>query len=159
METICAASMASMESLGAMLFIIEIMKARLASSGFCAITLAFTNCFRMPCNASRRDGAERVSQQSLSGFRVGMIDGDAPPVEFDARARSRVAAIGCRNRRRGVAIWGCRHVLCPLPAQACERRARVVRAATNFEMSMRGLRAIAARRPWGGRPGRRRLLR
>src|SRR6266576_7124579 len=45
--------MASMESLGLMLFTIEIMKERLTSSGFCRFTLAFTNCVRMPCIASR----------------------------------------------------------------------------------------------------------
>lgn len=33
-------------------FIIEIMKARLSSSGFFRITLAFINCLRMPCSAS-----------------------------------------------------------------------------------------------------------
>jgi hypothetical protein len=39
--------------LGLMLFTIEIMKERLISSGFSPLTLAFTNCFRMPCIASR----------------------------------------------------------------------------------------------------------
>jgi hypothetical protein len=45
--------MASTESLGLMLFTIEIMKARLTSSGLSPFTLAFTNCRRMPCIASR----------------------------------------------------------------------------------------------------------
>src|SRR5712675_2836641 len=45
--------MASTESLGLMLFTIEIMKPRLTSSGLSSFTLAFTNCRRMPCIASR----------------------------------------------------------------------------------------------------------
>jgi phage-related protein len=43
--------MASTESLGLMLFTIEIMKPRLTSSGLSSFTLAFTNCRRMPCIA------------------------------------------------------------------------------------------------------------
>ena len=45
--------MASTESLGLMLFTIEIMKERLTSSGLPPLTLALTNCRRMPSIASR----------------------------------------------------------------------------------------------------------
>jgi hypothetical protein len=45
--------MASTESLGLMLFTVEIMKERLISSDFSPLTLAFSNCFRMPYIASR----------------------------------------------------------------------------------------------------------
>src|ERR1700694_937768 len=45
--------MASTESLGLMLFTIEIMKERLTSSELSPLTLAFTNCLIMPCIASR----------------------------------------------------------------------------------------------------------
>ncbi len=41
------------ESLGLMLFTIEILKARLTASGLSRFTLAFTSCRRMPCIASR----------------------------------------------------------------------------------------------------------
>nr|GAJ33723.1 hypothetical protein BDOA9_0129210 [Bradyrhizobium sp. DOA9] len=64
-DTICDTSIASMESLGAMLLIVEIMKARLASSGFCPTTLALTNCRSMPCIASR-SAAPSASASSCS---------------------------------------------------------------------------------------------
>src|SRR5450631_2414852 len=57
--------MASTESLGLMLFTIEIMKARLTSSGLSFFTLAFTNCRRMPCIASR-SGTPNASAMSRS---------------------------------------------------------------------------------------------
>src|SRR5713101_6890363 len=61
--------MASTESLGLMLFTIEIMKERLTSSGFSPLTLAFTNCFRMPCIASRSTtpNASDMSRSPSSG--------------------------------------------------------------------------------------------
>ena len=64
--------MASMESLGLMLFTIEITKERLTSSGLSPLTLAFTNCLMMPCIASRsatpRAFAMSCSPSSGSGW-------------------------------------------------------------------------------------------
>ncbi len=62
----------SMESLGLMRFTIEIMKERLVASGSFPLTLAFTNCLRVPCIASR---SPTPNVSAIAELGIGMIDG------------------------------------------------------------------------------------